>query len=317
MAASGTGRAKQRKSPSVKPSDTMDTAGRKVMRFYLDGMLGHERGVLDGWDIEALHDMRVATRRLRVAFRLFRRTFGRKTLTPFLRQCRQLGRNLGRVRDLDVFLEFVDEYAQEHDNAGAFGMVALRTRLEMEREEPRSILADYLQQKPYTRFKQAFRAWINGKTKYKPKKTGKRPVRQVVPELLNTQRTVVLDYETQILNDPASETLHNLRIACKQMRYTADFFRACYKKKRLSPLRERMTELQDFLGRVHDADVHVDYVRHYIGALDRRSSLQRVIQADLETLIESEHRVRQASLDKFHTVWPTAVDEIRGLDFAI
>ena len=286
----------------------MDTAGRKVMRFYLDGMLGHERGVLDGWDIEALHDMRVATRRLRVAFRLFRRTFGRKTLTPFLRQCRQLGRDLGRVRDLDVFLEFVDEYAQEHDNAGAFGMVALRTRLEMEREEPRSILADYLQQKPYTRFKQAFRAWINGKTKYKPKKTGKRLVRQVVPELLNTQRTVVLDYHTQIRNDPASETLHNLRIACKQMRYTADFFRACYRK-RLNPLIKRMTELQDLLGRVHDADVHIDYVRAYIGTLDRRSSSQRRIQADLETLIESENHVQEACLKQFHEVWPMVVDE--------
>jgi len=49
--------------------DSMAEAARKTMFFHLQRMIYHERGTRNGLDVEALHDMRVATRRLRRVWR--------------------------------------------------------------------------------------------------------------------------------------------------------------------------------------------------------------------------------------------------------
>ena len=57
--------------PGVGPDDPMSEAGRKTLRFHYQRMVHNEPGTRLGEDIEFLHDMRVATRRMRAAFRVF------------------------------------------------------------------------------------------------------------------------------------------------------------------------------------------------------------------------------------------------------
>jgi hypothetical protein len=94
-----------RKNPGIKPDDSMPEAGRKILRFHFAHMLSHEKGTRLGEDIEDLHDMRVATRRLRAAFEIFNPFFKPKTIKKHIKGLRAIGRALGRVRDLDVFME--------------------------------------------------------------------------------------------------------------------------------------------------------------------------------------------------------------------
>ena len=86
----------------VQSQDTMRTALGKVLRFYFERMLQHEPGTRLGKDPEELHDMRVASRRLRSALRLF----GSYLTGPYATSCaeglRRLARVLGDVRDMDV-----------------------------------------------------------------------------------------------------------------------------------------------------------------------------------------------------------------------
>ena len=49
----------------------MDEAARKTLLFHFERMLKHEPGTREGEDAEELHDMRVATRRMRAALRVF------------------------------------------------------------------------------------------------------------------------------------------------------------------------------------------------------------------------------------------------------
>ena len=51
--------------------DPLAEAGRKIMRYHFAQVIKHEPGTRLGEDIEALHDMRVATRRLRASFDVF------------------------------------------------------------------------------------------------------------------------------------------------------------------------------------------------------------------------------------------------------
>ena len=62
------------------PTDSINTAGRKIVHAYFDDMLANEKGTISGEDPEALHDMRVATRRMRAVLRV---------LGPYLREAVQ------------------------------------------------------------------------------------------------------------------------------------------------------------------------------------------------------------------------------------
>ena len=96
--------------PGVTPDDSLAEAGRKVMLFQFNEMLSHEAGTRLGADIEELHDMRVATRRMRAAFDVFGEAFHAKVVKTHLKGLRATGRALGRVRDLDVFIEKAEAY---------------------------------------------------------------------------------------------------------------------------------------------------------------------------------------------------------------
>ena len=91
--------------PGVRADDTMAEAADKILLFQLRRMIEHEPGTRKGEDIEELHDMRVATRRMRAALRLFEAFLDPEALRPFLKTLRRTGRTLGAVRDLDVFWE--------------------------------------------------------------------------------------------------------------------------------------------------------------------------------------------------------------------
>lgn len=298
------------------PEHTMDFAGRQTLGFYLAHLRHHEERLRAFWDVEALHDMRVASRRLRVACRLFRGVFPHKALEPFRSQLRILGGLLGAVRDLDVFIEFVEEYGKACGEAP--GIIALLGRLETERETPRVALERHLAHPNHYRFEKDFADWLYGEapSQGSPVKKGLQRVRDVAPIFLEECRKAVPAFAPAIADQPSAATLHTLRIACKGLRYTAEFFRSSYDK-RLNPMIKQATELQDILGRHHDADVHIAYLTRFIAGLDRRSSRQRRIQADLEAIIFSERQAQQASHTTFLTLWQSNAQLFTTFDFAL
>lgn len=293
----------------------MDEAGRRVLRFHLARMIGCERGTREGQDIEALHDMRVATRRLRVACRVFKKTFGKKVLAPFCDQLRQIGTDLGDVRDFDVFIEFVEACRRDqraHRPAGFDGILA---HLRQERDVSRARLIRQLNSTRYAAFKRRFNVWLDGSgdgAAERPK-AGRRTIRRAAPALLDRRLSKVMAYRKRLDDHPSPEVLHTLRIACKRLRYTAEFFRDCYDE-RLDSLIARMVELQDLLGRFHDADVRVHVLTDYLDRLDRPSSRARQETTAIQGMCEAERRVQRETLERFWTVWEEGDTEFRGLD---
>ena len=95
----------QEKVEAVAPTDTMAEAGRKVLLAELIKMLQHETGSRTGADVEDVHDMRVAIRRMRSAFRLLAPYYKAKDVSPYTKALQGLGWTLGDVRDLDVLID--------------------------------------------------------------------------------------------------------------------------------------------------------------------------------------------------------------------
>jgi CHAD domain-containing protein len=85
----------------------------KVIWIRFEEMMSFRDAAL-GPDPEGIHDMRVASRRLRAAVELFRDVFPPRRLRPLLRQVKDLADALGEVRDLDVMIQRLEKDMKGH-----------------------------------------------------------------------------------------------------------------------------------------------------------------------------------------------------------
>lgn len=101
----------------------------------------HAAGVLDTGDVERVHDMRVATRRLRAALETFAPVFPRKQHKRALRDVGKLADALGARRDPDVMLERLREIREAFHEVDAAGIEGLAAELRDEQAAGNARLA--------------------------------------------------------------------------------------------------------------------------------------------------------------------------------
>src|SRR5262249_37628833 len=101
---------KKKKAVGVTADEPRAEAGREILRVHFERMDCEQDGTRKGEDIEALHDMRVATRRQRAALRIVSSHFKKKAVKSIRDELRTLADRLGSVRDLDVLIEAAERY---------------------------------------------------------------------------------------------------------------------------------------------------------------------------------------------------------------
>jgi CHAD domain-containing protein len=144
----------------LKRTDSIDTASRKIVQSYFDAMLANEKGTIEGEDPEALHDMRVATRRMRAALSVLGPYLQDRDPTQVRRGLRAVAQSLGSVRDMDVLImnagKFRDSLPEEQrpDLDGLIGS------WKAERDRSRKRLVRLLESKDYGRFKKRVNEFV-------------------------------------------------------------------------------------------------------------------------------------------------------------
>jgi CHAD domain-containing protein len=264
------------KTPGVSADDHVAEAARKVLRFHLGRMLDHEAGTRSGEDIEDLHKMRVATRRQRAAWRVFGASFRSRRTKRYRRGLREIASRLGAVRDLDVLLEGADAYRADLPTVEQRALEPLLASWRDHREVARTLLVRELDSDGYRR-------WLDDYIDFvRTEGAAVLPVGPVQPHRVRdtAASSIWLAYEQvrgyePVLRWADVQTLHDLRIAGKWLRYTLEFVREA-----LGPesavLIARVTALQDHLGQMHDADVSASLARTFLvehaGDLSARES---------------------------------------------
>src|SRR4051812_15263422 len=97
--------AKAREIPGIAPTTPFRDAAAATVETRADEVFEHSADVLDTGDIERVHDMRVATRRLRAALEVYAAAFPKKPHKAALREVKALADTLGERRDPDVHIE--------------------------------------------------------------------------------------------------------------------------------------------------------------------------------------------------------------------
>ena len=241
----------------ILPNDSLAEAGRKVMLYHFAQVLRHEDGTRLGEDIEALHDMRVATRRLRAAFEVFSEAFEPGALKPHLKGLRATGRALGSVRDLDVFMEKAQRYIETLPEEKRAGLDPLLSQWKEQRDAARGRMLEHLNSWEYASFKEKFNLFLHspgaGVRLQPPDQLAPDRVCELAPVLIYSRIAAARAY-APFLTDAPIERLHALRIEFKKLRYTVEYFSEVLGKRSVEVIND-LKLLQDHLGDLNDAQV--------------------------------------------------------------
>ena len=247
---------------------TLGQVGRALLLKHWQRALRHEAGARTGADIEDVHRMRVATRRLRSAFRFFGAYMALPRQDEIVAGLRDLARRLGAVRDLDVLIERLEQEAAV-ESADRPTIDAIIAALDQDRAVARDDLVAYLDGPGMATLRAHVADGLTQPASGPPAKRD-RPVRTAGPRLLARRAARVLADGADLLA-PTSEELHDLRIRLKRLRYAAEFLLPYTEGNRLKPLIRSTTALQDVLGELHDGDVMLDMLRGLVASASERS----------------------------------------------
>ncbi len=136
--------AKAREIPGLSAEDSYAAAAAKIVEVRAGELADHAGGVLDMRDIERVHDMRVATRRLRAALEVFGPCFPRKRLRRELREVKALADALGERRDRDVAIATLEELSEKLAPSDRDGIESLIGRIRDEQREANEALEPYV-----------------------------------------------------------------------------------------------------------------------------------------------------------------------------
>jgi CHAD domain-containing protein len=121
-------------------------AAAKVVSTRAEELTEHARGVLDTGDIERVHDMRVASRRLRAALEVFEPCFPKKPFGQVLGEVKRLADGLGERRDRDVAIAALRGFNDQMPTPDRRGVESLITRLRDEQTQANLDLAPLVDQ---------------------------------------------------------------------------------------------------------------------------------------------------------------------------
>ena len=257
--------------PAARPiridaADAWSVAGERVLRVQFACLLSRLPGVLACDDPADLHAMRVASRRMRAAWRVFGDGLARQPMHSHRRELRELGAQLGVVRDLDVGLRTLDSHVAARGSRTRTAVLPLWNAWSRERSDRQGELVRYLTSPAFVEFVLETEAFLDHPA---PTATAAgRPVATVrsrMPAMTWAAYGAVRAFEGRVAvpGGPDLAARHDLRIATKWLRYTLEFAAEPFGD-HAARLSAPVIALQDNLGDQLDLAATITLLRAYI-----------------------------------------------------
>lgn len=298
-------------------SEAVCVYGAKIINAHVLAMHAEIEGVLEARDIEYIHRMRVASRRLRSTLAIFEGCFSRKDFKGYSRDVRDVTQSLGTARDLDVQLAVLENVVPSFsDPKLAPGLRRLELRLKQQRADAQKdvITAIKTLQADDTLVKLAkwaatFRELSDGVYLFSP------ALYELAFSGINARLKELVDHAAYIQDESNVAKLHSMRISAKRLRYTMEAFADLYGAN-LKPFINQTRKFQDILGDIHDADVWTEMIPGFIQEEAERIAiyfgnnrpLKRLLPG-LEAFRVNRLQKRKADYQKFLGMWQKAEED--------
>jgi inorganic triphosphatase YgiF len=278
--------------PPLGPDLTVAAAFQTIGRSCLDHLLVNERCLLATGDGEAIHQMRVALRRLRSAIKVFRPLLESPRLAEIKVELRWLLERLGSARDADVFVaEIIDPVMKIHPDEP--GLSALRDHWLADRDARLNAAIAAVRDRRFAALVLDLGAWVEtgdwlGVPGEPPRRKLEAPIGPFALRRLGKAVRRLLRQGGDDLGRLSPEDQHEVRILCKQARYTGEFFSTLVPRKQMKVFLGELSEVQDALGHLNDIAVAAPKLAQGVGEIGRH--------ARAAGLVSGWHKARHAGL---------------------
>jgi len=154
--------AKAKPIPDLSADRPYAEAAARIVSVRADELTENAQGVLDTGDIERVHDMRVATRRLRAALEIFEPCFPAQAYEETLRQVKRLADALGERRDRDVAIVTLAAFNEQMPAPDRRGIGSLIDQLREEQEEANLGLAPLVERPHLAALRESLDVLVDG-----------------------------------------------------------------------------------------------------------------------------------------------------------
>lgn len=240
------------------PAAPAEDAFARMIVNGIEHLQANEACALERNDVEGIHQMRVALRRLRSAFGLFRPLLPGDEPNELVEEIKWAMDELGPARDWDVFVtEVLDPIAAWQNNDPGVGL--LRSEAEECRKAAYARAQATILSPRYTRMLLRLAGFADAKTwrshpVSEPSIDLYGPTQALADRMIDTRHRKLLKAGRHF-KEMTEEERHDLRIRVKKLRYAVDFFASLYPTKKVAAIRNALSTLQEGLGSLNDVAV--------------------------------------------------------------
>jgi len=270
------------------PTDAFAEIGKSVAAQWF----GNDAASRAGLEVEHVHQLRVAQRRLKTALKLFPEWIDDIWSTGVAPDLKWFGDLLGDARDWDVFTDTtLTAYAASDDPHRKGAWKSTQNAADTNRIAARQRLRDAMKSPRYARLALSFVEWFS---------TLNVPPGQADQSLAAYAQKRITKHYRKIERAPDLTTLdaptrHKVRIHAKRLRYALEFFRSLLARKTRKQVEEALGNLQSVLGEGNDAAVAAQRLSDLEEAGDFQKGLAKgfAVNAQRMSAMEGERILRK------------------------
>jgi len=259
-----------------------------VLGPRLEEMCLLRKAALDFRDPEGVHDMRVASRRVRSALRDFAPHLRKTKIAASTKHLREIADTLGVVRDYDVAIIALEKLQKKANPEISSGLQRIIDDQKAKLDPARKELVQALNYKKLSQLKRSFRHAIvdsivsQAATKQPASGTTVKsgPSYKVYARSTLLKRLKDLEALSPSLYKPQKvKPLHEMRIAAKRLRYAMELFAACWGDQ-LGVFSHQVAQMQSSLGELHDCDLWIEHFGKQLSRLKKKASSELATSED-------------------------------------
>ena len=252
----------------LSPEQHAEEAAKVIYRRLLEVMRRNIDGTVNDIDTEFLHDFRVAVRRTRSGLSQIKGVFEPVALQQAKANFAKLGKWTNLMRDLDVYLLQEARYRAMLPEADQSGIDRFFEYLRELRKDEQRALTEKLRSQELTEILAWWDDFLNRPVSGQPEAVSARtPIIELAKKSIWRKYRRVYRDGRRIGKDSPDESLHDLRIECKKLRYLLEFFSSLFPRPKMTMLVASLKKLQNKLGDFNDLTVQQETLKRIAGKM--------------------------------------------------
>jgi CHAD domain-containing protein len=241
--------------PAICATTPLWIAARQLLEAHGKEFFKRWDKVVRSFEVEDIHDLRVASRRLREALALFEPCFAGKSLSRLGKKVKQVTGVLGDLRNTDESQLFFSQLEPRERAAAEPELQALLDRLGLEREAARKQLQKDLNALRPGPLHSSLNGALAAPLLFGNSRTDPfQGLSLFADAALATRARPIAELLPQALDEANAAAQHQLRIAVKRMRYRLEILEPLFGAG-FAELQRSLKGYQELLGKLHDLDV--------------------------------------------------------------